>query len=95
MRERELERTEVAKASLQADRAESALAQLKKETSQVCCRNQFTLRVNFIDYCHITVTYTYNNLISLNQLTLCGLPYLYLSQFEFLIALLDLALASF
>lgn len=35
MRERELERTEVAKASLQADRAESALAQLKKEASQV------------------------------------------------------------
>lgn len=37
MRERELERTEVAKASLQAERAESALAQLKKEASQVCC----------------------------------------------------------
>ncbi|XP_026329809.1 CAP-Gly domain-containing linker protein 1 isoform X6 [Hyposmocoma kahamanoa] len=40
MRERELERTEVAKASLQADRAESALAQLKKEASQANIENE-------------------------------------------------------
>lgn len=36
MRERELERAEVAKVSLQAERAESALAQLRKEATQVC-----------------------------------------------------------
>lgn len=35
MRERELERAEVAKASLQANRAESALEQLKKEATEV------------------------------------------------------------
>lgn len=35
MRERELERAEMAKISLQADRAESALTQLKKEATQV------------------------------------------------------------
>lgn len=35
MRERELERSEVAKVSLQADRAENALAQIKKEATQV------------------------------------------------------------
>lgn len=35
MRERELERAEVAKVSVQADRAETALAQLQKEAAQV------------------------------------------------------------
>ncbi|XP_012549429.2 restin homolog isoform X3 [Bombyx mori] len=39
MRERELERTEVAKISLQADRAETALTQLKKEASQTSNEN--------------------------------------------------------
>ncbi|CAG9114578.1 unnamed protein product [Plutella xylostella] len=34
MRERELERSEVAKVTLQADRAETALAQIKKEATQ-------------------------------------------------------------
>lgn len=35
MRERELERSEIAKISLQAERAENALTQLKKEATQV------------------------------------------------------------
>ncbi|XP_059057015.1 restin homolog isoform X2 [Achroia grisella] len=39
MRERELERAEVAKVSLQAERAESALAQLKKEATQTTTEN--------------------------------------------------------
>ncbi|XP_053625792.1 restin homolog isoform X12 [Plodia interpunctella] len=39
MRERELERAEVAKVSLQAERAESALAQLRKEATQASTEN--------------------------------------------------------
>lgn len=39
MRERELERAEVAKISLQADRAENALSLLKKEAAQVTSTN--------------------------------------------------------
>ncbi|CAB3242482.1 unnamed protein product [Arctia plantaginis] len=39
MREREMERAEMAKISLQADRAESALTQLKKEATQTSTEN--------------------------------------------------------
>ncbi|XP_013194535.2 CAP-Gly domain-containing linker protein 2 isoform X2 [Amyelois transitella] len=39
MRERELERAEVAKVSLQAERAENALAQLRKEATQASTEN--------------------------------------------------------
>lgn len=35
MKERELERSDVAKLALQADRAETALSQLKKDSAQV------------------------------------------------------------
>ncbi|XP_048479588.1 restin homolog isoform X1 [Plutella xylostella] len=40
MRERELERSEVAKVTLQADRAETALAQIKKEATQTSTENE-------------------------------------------------------
>lgn len=43
MRERELERAEVAKVTMQADRAENALALLQKEATQVCSTNKRNL----------------------------------------------------
>lgn len=52
MRERELERAEMAKISLQADRAESALSQLKKEATQV-----FTYYSSFFYDLYPTVTW--------------------------------------
>lgn len=48
MRERELERAEVAKISLQADRAENALSLLKKEAAQVL--NIIIYRLFFSEY---------------------------------------------